>query len=86
MLATGRVQAVGFRQSCVEAARSQGVAGWVRNRRDGRVEAVFEGAPGAVAAMVDWCREGPRLAEVASVELSAEEPEGLTGFWAASTE
>jgi acylphosphatase len=56
------------------------VAGWVTNRRDGAVEAVFEGAPDAVTAMVDWCSSGPRGADVESVDESTEEPEGLSGF------
>jgi len=56
------------------------VAGWVTNRPDGAVEAVFEGEPDAVAGMVDWCSQGPRSAEVESVDESTEEPEGLSGF------
>jgi acylphosphatase len=56
------------------------VAGWVTNRPDGAVEAVFEGAPDAVSGMVDWCSHGPRGADVDSVEDTAEEPEGLSGF------
>jgi acylphosphatase len=56
------------------------VAGWVTNRPDGAVEAVFEGESGAVAAMVDWCRRGPRGADVDSVDDTSEEPEGLTRF------
>ena len=54
-------------------------AGWT-NRPDGAVEAVFEGDPDAVAALVEFCRRGPRGADVGSVEESGEEPEGLTGF------
>jgi acylphosphatase len=56
------------------------VAGWVSNRSDGAVEAVFEGDAAAVSAMVDWCSRGPRGAEVESVDESSEEPEGLSGF------
>jgi acylphosphatase len=56
------------------------VAGWVTNRSDGAVEAVFEGDPDAVAAMVEWCSHGPRGADVSSVDDTAEEPEGLSGF------
>jgi acylphosphatase len=82
---SGRVQGVGFRQSCADQARRQQVAGWVRNRRSGAVEAVFEGCPAAVAAMVDWCRTGPRMAAVTSVEVRDEEPEGLTTFVVAHT-
>lgn len=56
------------------------MAGWVANRADGAVEAAFEGEPEAVEAMVDFCRQGPRGAEVESVEVSEEPPEGLDGF------
>ena len=76
----GNVQGVFFRDSCRQKARSRGVAGWVTNRPDGAVEAVFEGDAGAVQAMVDWCGHGPRGAEVESVDESAEEPEGISGF------
>jgi acylphosphatase len=74
------VQGVWFRQSCAEAARAAGVGGWVRNSSDGRVEAVFEGDPAGVARLVDWCHRGPTRADVAGVEVLAEEPEGFSGF------
>ena len=61
-------------------ARQRGVNGWVANRADGTVEAVFEGRPDAVERMVDLCREGPRGARVDSVDVSDEEPEGLSDF------
>jgi len=76
----GNVQGVFFRDSCRSEASSRGVAGWVTNRSDGAVEAVFEGEPDAVTAMVDWCSRGPRGADVESVDESTEEPEGLSGF------
>ena len=76
----GRVQGVFFRDSTQEEAERGGVAGWVTNRSDGSVEAVFEGDPEAVRAMVAFCREGPRSAHVDQVEESEEEPEGLSGF------
>jgi acylphosphatase len=76
----GNVQGVFFRDSCRREARSRGVTGWVTNRPDGAVEAVFEGDPDAVAALVEFCRRGPRGADVESVEETSEEPEGLTGF------
>jgi acylphosphatase len=76
----GDVQGVFFRDSCRREAESRGLAGWVTNRRDGAVEAVFEGDPGAVEAMVDWCGRGPRGADVDSVDTSTEDPEGLIGF------
>jgi acylphosphatase len=76
----GRVQGVFFRDSTRRRAAERGVGGWVCNRSDGAVEAVFEGAPDAVAAMVDWSRRGPRGAEVARVQESEETPEGLKAF------
>ena len=76
----GDVQGVFFRDSTESEASSRGVAGWVRNRGDGAVEAVFEGSPGDVEALVRFCREGPRRAEVEDVEVNEEEPEGLSGF------
>jgi len=76
----GRVQGVGFRYAIARAADARGVAGWVRNRADGAVEAVFEGAPDAMDSLVRFCGEGPRGAEVTSVETVAEEPEGLLRF------
>ncbi len=80
VLVSGRVQGVFFRDSCRRKAEELAVSGWVRNRSDGTVEAVFEGDPGAVAAMVGWCRAGPPRARVDSVEVSDEEPLGETGF------
>jgi acylphosphatase len=76
----GRVQGVFFRDTARRMADSRGVAGWVSNRADGSVEAVFEGESDAVESMIDFCREGPRGAEVERVEVSEEEPEGLSGF------
>lgn len=76
----GVVQGVGFRWACQEAAASRDVQGWVRNRPDGAVEAVFEGAPAGVDAMVAWVGHGPRHARVTRVDVTHEEPEGLTGF------
>jgi acylphosphatase len=76
----GDVQGVFFRDSTRERAESQGVSGWVRNRDDGAVEAVLEGEPRAVERVIEFVRSGPRQAEVAEVEVSEEEPEGLSGF------
>ena len=76
----GRVQGVFFRDSVRRRAESRGLAGWVTNRPDGAVEAVFEGEGESVASLVEYCREGPRAAEVSDVEVFEEEPEGLTGF------
>ena len=74
------MQGVGFRFAVERAADSRGVAGWVRNRADGAVEAVFEGAPEDVEALVELCRRGPRGAAVERVDVEAESPDGLTGF------
>lgn len=76
----GRVQNVWFRDSCrLEAAR-RGVRGWVRNTPDGRVEAVFEGLPAAVEAMVEWCRLGPPRARVERVSVERESTRGESDF------
>ena len=76
----GLVQGVGFRFAVERAARSRRVGGWVRNRADGAVEAVFEGEPQDVEALVGLCRRGPRGAEVVRVEVEEESAEGLNGF------
>ncbi len=76
----GRVQGVFFRDSVRRLAERHGVAGWVRNTRDGTVEAVFEGAPEAVDLLVDYCRLGPPGAEVQRVDVRDEDIEKLSGF------
>jgi acylphosphatase len=76
----GLVQGVWFRESCKRMAEEQGVAGWVRNRSDGTVEAVFEGAAQPVSVVVSWCRIGPTRAEIAGIDVTEETPEGLAGF------
>lgn len=76
----GHVQGVFFRDSTRRLAQRYGVAGWVTNRWDGAVEAVFEGKREAVDRLVRFVHEGPRGAEVASVEVTEEEPEGMRGF------
>jgi acylphosphatase len=76
----GFVQGVGFRFAVERAAASRGVSGWVRNRPDGAVEAVFEGERPDVEALVELCRQGPRGAEVERVDVTEESPEGLAGF------
>jgi acylphosphatase len=76
----GRVQGVGFRYRLARAARDRGAVGWVRNRADGTVEAVFEGEPEAMESLVRLVGEGPRGAEVERVEVFEEDPEGLSGL------
>ena len=76
----GDVQGVFFRETTRRRADAAGVAGWVRNRPDGTVEAVFEGVQEAVERLVRFCAEGPRGAHVERVEVAAGEPEGLDGF------
>jgi len=80
VLISGQVQGVYFRAACQRMAWQRGVNGWVRNLNDGRVEAVFEGAPGDVQHLVDWSRHGPRLAVVSDITMQAEPPEGLGAF------
>lgn len=76
----GRVQGVFFRDSCARQARALGVAGFVRNRGDGSVEAVFEGEQDAVDQMVAWCRHGPSHAVVTAVREQGEAPLGDQWF------
>jgi acylphosphatase len=78
--AHGQVQGVFFRDTVRRKAEQRGVAGWVRNCRDGSVEAVLEGDPDAVESLVEVMREGPRGAAVDRVEVVDEPPEGLRGF------
>ena len=76
----GRVQGVGFRWATGQRARSLGVAGWVQNNADGTVEAVFEGEPERVDALVAWSRRGPAGARVDDVTVELEAPNGERGF------
>jgi acylphosphatase len=76
----GDVQGVFFRDSTRSEASERGVAGWVTNRGDGAVEAVFEGARGDVEELVRFMRSGPSRADVRDVEVAEEEPERLEGF------
>jgi acylphosphatase len=80
VIASGRVQGVFFRDSTRREAERRDVAGWARNTPQGTVEAVFEGSPEAVDAMVEFVRGGPGHAEVDDLQVSEEEPEGLTSF------
>lgn len=76
----GRVQGVFFRDSCRRRARELGIRGWVRNRPDGTVEAVFAGSPDDVEAMVAWARTGPAPAEVTEMRVEEADDPDLTGF------
>ncbi|HEY3211491.1 MAG TPA: acylphosphatase [Actinomycetota bacterium] len=80
VLVSGQVQGVFFRAECASRARDLGLGGFVRNLADGRVEAVYEGGPGDVDSMVEWCYTGPRWAHVEDVEVIDEEPRGETEF------
>jgi acylphosphatase len=80
VVVTGRVQGVFFRASCARRASDLGLAGWVRNRSDGAVEATFEGDTFAVEALVAWCRQGPPGAAVVDVDVLDEAPTGELGF------
>jgi len=80
VLAHGRVQGVFFRDSTREEAERLDVAGWVRNTEQGTVEAVFEGDPDEVDALVWFMRSGPESADVVRVDVDEEEPEGLQRF------
>ncbi|PSQ15687.1 acylphosphatase [Halobacteriales archaeon QS_8_69_26] len=77
---SGKVQGVYFRATTRDTASEKGVDGWVRNLRDGRVEAVFEGPEDDVAAMVEFCHEGSPAARVDDVEVEYGDPEGHEGF------
>lgn len=80
-IVSGRVQGVAYRFSAQDEADRLGLAGWVRNLPDGRVEVVAQGPPEKVQALVEWCRRGPPLARVTSVEVEDLEPAGdLRGF------
>ena len=80
LVVNGRVQGVFFRDSTREAAENEGVSGWAANRDDGAVEVVLEGPADAVEAVIGFCRMGPVSADVTSVDVTEEEPEGLSGF------
>ena len=70
LLISGIVQGVGFRYALLHAARRFGANGWVRNRRDGRVEAVVQGTLEVVESMIDWAQYGPDGAQVSGVDVS----------------
>ena len=76
LLIAGRVQGVAFRWETQRAARRCQVAGWVRNLPDGRVEAVVEGPRARVNDLIDWCRKGPPVARVDSLDIQWEDFRG----------
>lgn len=80
VVVTGRVQGVFFRDGMRREARRLGIAGWVRNRPDGTVQAHVEGSPDAVEALVRWAREGPRHASVDDVHVAKAQTAGCAGF------
>ncbi len=69
LVITGRVQGVGFRYAFADEARARGLGGWVRNRRDGHVEALISGPASDIEAMIAWARVGPPAARVSSIEV-----------------
>ena len=78
---SGRVQGVFFRMETKRAADGFGVFGWVKNRRDGTVEALFEGDQDRVDALLEWCKEGPAHAQVSNVSIDWEDFAGeFSGF------
>lgn len=76
----GRVQGVWFRAWTAREAMRRGVAGWVRNRRDGSVEALFMGSTEAVDGLIEACRDGPELARVESIDVAPDPGESVDGF------
>jgi acylphosphatase len=76
----GRVQGVGFRAWTAYRAERRGLRGWVRNRRDGSVEALVIGEADAVEAMVEACHRGPPMASVDGIERDAADDDGSSGF------
>ena len=76
VIASGRVQAVGYRYAAVRQASRLGLTGWIRNRGDGTIEAEVEGDPTNVGTMLEWMGEGPRSAEVTGIDVREIEPIG----------
>lgn len=70
VIISGKVQGVWFRANTKQKAEQLGLTGWVRNTSDGKVEAVFEGDKKLINEIVEWCNQGPPLAEVDNVDIS----------------
>jgi acylphosphatase len=85
LVITGRVQGVGYRIWAERTARSLGVRGWVRNRTDGSVELLATGDNGAITALIEACRRGPRAALVTDLIVDDAEDDGGAGFSAKPT-
>lgn len=83
---SGRVQGVWYRGWTVEQAQRLGLTGWVRNRADGSVEAVFQGTDAGVETMVKMCREGPSAARVGGITVEPTAPQDFMGFTQRPTE
>ena len=80
LLISGRVQGVGYRASAVGEARERGLAGWVRNLPDGRVEAEVEGPREKIESLIEWCRQGPPSSHVTDVAVEWTAVRGEKGF------
>ena len=80
LIVRGHVQGVGYRYAMVDVANARGVTGWVRNRRDGSVEALVQGEPAAIDAIIAWCRKGPSAARVTAIDVIEATDEPATGF------
>jgi len=80
LVAQGRVQGVWFRESMRRKAEALGITGWVRNRMDGSVEALVQGTPDAVDAIVAWARRGPDRANVTRLDVDEAEPQPIAAF------
>jgi acylphosphatase len=80
LMIRGRVQGVSYRYWTVTAATARGLDGWVRNRRDGSVEAFLSGPAATVDAMIEACRQGPRAARVTEIDVREETARAESGF------
>ena len=74
VIISGRVQGVWFRASTRDKAEQLGLTGWVKNTADGCVEAVFEGEEERIEEMINWCHQGPPLAEIVNIEVKKQTP------------